>query len=507
MPKVIVRCGALQGNSALNEFENGQKPAPDSELRAVIDIGSNTVRLVIFGGDPRVPTVLLNEKVQAKLGKGLATGGKLSGKSMATALKALRRFALILRARSIPQVHTVATAAVRDAANGGEFLAEVEALGLKPRLLSGEEEALTSALGIAGAFPDARGVVADLGGGSLELVHIAGWTCEHGSSLPLGTLRLPGLRSATPQKFRRGTEQMIAATGSRCQPGEALYLVGGSFRALARYYLHSTRSPLDDPHGFEIEADKARALCRSLQRVAPEGPVPGVSTSRLHTLQDTAALLEPLITATKAERLVFSGWGLREGVVLQALPESDRQRDPFTRSAMAFAGMQGVSETLPGQTARWISPAANFQSGGDERAIAAIALGLALRNSDPNLRSATALNWALHKRWIGLDSTDRAMLAACLLASVNRPVPDEVRKLAKPDKIHTAIALGMAMRLCWRLVGSAPALLSQSTLLTREDQLVLTLTDAARDLASEGTTKDLTQLARHLGLRPNLAES
>lgn len=475
-----------------------RQTSTNPDQQAVIDIGSNTVRLVIFEGDPRVPTVVWNEKVQARLGKGLANGGKLSAKSMATALTAMRRFALILNARNVCRVHTVATAAVRDASNGSEFLAQVEELGLRPRLLSGEEEALTSALGVSGAFPDARGVVADLGGGSLELVHIAGWTCEHGSSLRLGTLRLPRLRETAQQKFRRETQQMIAAAGSRCQTGEALYLVGGSFRALARYYLHSTQSPLDDPHGFEMGADKARALCRSLQRTAPAGPVPGVSTSRLNTLQDTAALLEPLIIATRAERLVFSGWGLREGVVLQSLPESDRLRDPFARSALAFVGMQGVSEILPAQTARWISTAKILPADKDERAIAAIALGLALRNFDPNLRSATALNWALHKRWIGLSVAGRGMLAACLLTSVNRPVPEEVRKLVKPEEIHAAIAVGIAMRLCWRLCGFAPSLLGNIALHQDVGRLVLSVYDSAKDLLNENVAKDFAELSRHL---------
>lgn len=484
------------------ELEGGQKSARDSELQAVIDIGSNTVRLVIFGGDPRVPAVVLNEKVQARLGKGLATGGKLSGKSMATALKALQRFTLILQARAISQVHTVATAAVRDAANGGEFLAQVRALGLNPRLLSGEEEALTSALGIAGAFPEARGVVADLGGGSLELVHIAGWTCEHGSSLPLGTLRLPGLRSAAPQKFRREIEQVIAATGSRCQPGEALYLVGGSFRALARYYLHTTHSPLDDPHGFEMQADKARALCRSLQRSAPRQAVPGVSTARLNVLQDTAALLEPLIVATKAERLIFSGWGLREGVVLEGLPTSERQRDPFVCSALGFSGMLGVTGLLPQQTAQWLNPALPDEFIRQERIGAVAALGLALRTIEPNLRSATAMNWALHKRWIGLDGAGRAMLAACLLASVNRSVPDELRKLAKPSQIHAAITWGIAMRLCWRLIGFAPALLSAIKLRNENKALDLWVSESARALLCDSVERDLNQLSRHLGVIP-----
>lgn len=484
------------------DTNNGQLPSnPDQQ--AVIDVGSNTVRLVIFEGDPRVPTVVLNEKVQARLGKGLADGGKLSAKSMATALKAMRRYALILNARQISRIHTVATAAVRDARNGNEFLARVEELGLKPRLLSGEEEALTSALGVAGAFPDARGVVADLGGGSLELVHIIGWTREHGSSLPLGTLRLPVLREAAPQKFRRETVQMIAAAGSICLPGEALYLVGGSFRALARYYLHHTGSPLDDPHGFEVDASGIRELCITLQRAKPTGQVPGVSAARFNVLSDTAALLEALILATKAGRLVFSGWGLREGVVLERLAEEQRERDPLSSSAMAFASRWGVSDQLIGQTADWIAAATPFVRH-EGLMTAAISLGLALRVVEPNLRSATALNWALHKRWIGLNGSGRAMLAACLLASVNRNLPLEVRKLANPEDTHAALTWGKAMRLCWRLTGFSPSLLRLAELRLERTELLLILRDGGEALMSEATEKDLTQLAAHLGMKSSI---
>lgn len=485
----------------MTESSTSPIAAPGTQPQAVIDIGSNTIRLVIFGGDPRVPGVLLNEKVQAKLGRGMNETGKLSAKAMSAALKALRRFALVLNARAITQVHTVATAAVRDAANGPEFLAHVKELGLNPRLLSGEEEALTSARGVAGAFPDAKGVVADLGGGSLELVHIAGWTCEHGSSLPLGTLRLPALRTGNPAKFRRETAQLIAQTGSRCQPGEALYLVGGSFRALARYHLHITHSPLDDPHGFVAAAGEISKLCRVLQRMPPVGPVPGISAARLNALQDTAALLEPLIAATMAERLIFSGWGLREGIILQSLPDSDRQRDAFTSAAMAFAARHGVIGDLPGQTAQWIAAAVTPGSDPAKALPGFIALALALRAVEPNLRSATALNWALHKRWIGLDGAGRAMLAACLLASANRTVPDQVRQLASRQEIQSATAWGLAMRLCWRLTGFSAALLPRCQIAIAHGQLHLRLDQDVKDLATELTAKDLADIAKNLGLQ------
>ena len=162
--------------------------------QAIIDIGSNTVRLVIYGGPLRAPEVLYNEKVTARLGRGLGETGRLSDKAMTQALSALARYALLLQLRGVKDVSCVATAAVRDATNGAEFLQRVAQLGLCPRLLSGEEEAVIGAGGVCAAFPAAAGVVGDLGGGSLELTDIAGDRATHGVSLPLGTLRLARLR-------------------------------------------------------------------------------------------------------------------------------------------------------------------------------------------------------------------------------------------------------------------------------------------------------------------------
>ncbi|MEY4161182.1 MAG: hypothetical protein RLZZ136_1803, partial [Pseudomonadota bacterium] len=145
--------------------------------RAIIDIGSNTVRFVVYGGPPRAPTVLLNEKVTARLGKGVAENGRLSGKATTATLAALARYHMLIQLLDIPQVDVVATAAVRDAANGGAFLNKIREIGFSPRLLSGEEEALASAQGVIGAFPWAQGIVADLGGGSLELVDVMDRHC------------------------------------------------------------------------------------------------------------------------------------------------------------------------------------------------------------------------------------------------------------------------------------------------------------------------------------------
>ncbi|MEL6738710.1 MAG: Ppx/GppA family phosphatase, partial [Pseudomonadota bacterium] len=173
------RDGALSGNTA---------------SRAIIDIGSNTVRLVVYGGSVRAPTVLLNEKVTAKLGRDIAWNGTLADEAIAIALRGLERFVLLLEDLGVTDVETVATAAVRDASNGDAFVESLAAMGLSPRILSGEEEATLSAHGVAGAFPGALGIVADLGGGSLELVNLESGAVSDPVSLPLGALRLPDYR-------------------------------------------------------------------------------------------------------------------------------------------------------------------------------------------------------------------------------------------------------------------------------------------------------------------------
>lgn len=484
----------------LRERSSGAAPA---DQQAVIDIGSNTVRLVIYGGPPRAPVELLNEKVAAKLGKGVAEDGKLSEKAMASALAALGRYAALLRARGITRVHTVATAATRDATNGAAFLELVTALGLAPRLITGEEEALASAAGVAGAFPKARGVVADLGGGSLELVHIAGTQYEHGSSLPLGTLRLPAMRSEGAAKFKRKVEKLIEGTGSRCGPGETLYLVGGSLRALARYHQHMIGSPIDDPHGLAMEPQALLTLCRKLQRNAVMPGVPGVSPTRLAALPDTAALLAALIATTKPEHVVFSGWGLREGLIFNNLPAAQRRADPFAAGVRAFAEPLGASPAVAAMIAGWTAAVVGSSDYDQENLrLSATILAIASQQIEPNLRSVTVLDWALHKRWIGIGGAGRAMLAACLLANVNREVPVDIELLAKPEEIRQAVGWGLSIRLCRRLTGLAPQLFSNAKLVAKDGQLVLSLAPAIAPLATEVVEKDLKLLADHLALKP-----
>ena len=569
-----------------------------SDEQAIIDIGSNTVRLVIYGAPARAPTVLYNEKVTARLGKGVAEDGRLSEKSMASVLTALGRFEALLRLRGVKTIQTAATAAARDAVNGPTFMARVAALGLSPRLLSGEEEAVTSARGVLAAFPNAVGVVADLGGGSLELTDIDGNSCTHGTSLPLGTLRLPGLRAGGQMKFARRVKKMLGEADWSTAHGQPLYLVGGSLRALARYAMVRQGWPVDDPHAFEMAPEEALQIARTLSagqlalaaaagkvaaaklvaakaagpkepvgkalvgkalvgksvagkavvgktavgktmaskavvgkaavlRADVASPAPAsraladldgmrISASRLASLPDAAALLGVLVRELKPSRLIFSSWGLREGLLAGTFPPDLRARDPMLDGIANFAdtqspGTAAAAGAVVGWSARVCAVASPGEAGesppsDDSLRLAATMLALASVRIEPNLRTEIAAKWALRKRWIGISAEGRAMLAMAVLANSSRIVtPAELLRLASPARLRQAAAWGLATRLCRRFTGAGPQAIANSSLSVERraggtGRLVLSVRAGFSALYSEVVEKDLRLLAECLGL-------
>ena len=474
--------------------------------RAIVDIGSNTVRLVVYGGPPRAPVVLLNEKVTAKLGRGVGESGLLSGKAMTAALAGLARYRILIESAGIRDVTVVATAAVRDAANGAKFLDAIRAIGLEPRLLSGEEEAITSAHGVIAAFPGTRGMVADLGGGSLELIDIDGNHCAHGVSLPLGSLLLPALRKSGLAPFNRKVAKLIQKAELTAGQGLPLYLVGGSCRAFARYALHVTGWPLDDPHGFELDTATAIALAGTLGRRRSKVPlqVPGLSTSRLASLTDASALIAVLADQIRPSSMVFSSWGLREGLIYRSLSPAERKPDPALAGISEFTASLGSPASLAAMVASWTAPAnPPGHRPRENLRLAATMLALASAGLEPNLRVEHATDWALRKRWIGIDHEERAMLAACVLANSGRPATGiELGRLAPAESLQQAAIWGQAIRLCRRLTGGSAMSLSASWLGVAGDRLVLSVHKPLAALFTDSIGKDLRALARMLGLNP-----
>jgi exopolyphosphatase/guanosine-5'-triphosphate,3'-diphosphate pyrophosphatase len=476
-----------------------------SEKHAIIDIGSNTVRLVVYDGPSRAPAVLLNEKVTARLGKDVARSGLLSDKASSIALSALGRYAVLLEVMAVRDVEVVATAAVRDAGNGPDFLDAVRRTGLSPRLLTGEEEALTSAMGVLAAFPGARGIAGDLGGGSLELTELDGDSAGHGISLPYGTLRLPELRAAGTAGFARKVRAGLRVARWSSGEGAPFYLVGGSWRALARYAMHRLDWPLDDPHGYELLPEQALQVCRAAARgKLAAADLPRIAAARLASLPDAAALLGALIREMKPSKLVFSSWGLREGLLYRKLDTATRARDPLLASLTGFVETYGVSTALAATTAGWTAKIGPASAGDDEKLrLAATMLSLAAMQVEPNLRAEQAMNWALRKRWIGIDARGRAMLAAAILANSGiTGVPAEIAPLASPADFREAVGWGLAVRLARKLTGCAHRALADTALRLADGRLVVALREPMHALYSNAVGKDHRLLAEWFGLEP-----
>lgn len=285
--------------------------------RAIVDIGSNSIRLVVYGGPANAPVPLYDDKIVASLGRGVVADGRIDAESMALALKALRRFAGLLRLLDGVELRVVATAAVRDAANGAEFLAAVRALGLPVELLSGDDEARASAWGVLAAHPGARGLVADLGGGSLDLALIDPLGVHECTSLPFGVMRVAAIRSGGRGRLRKALREALAPLDwlERAR-GERLYLVGGAWRALDRTRAHIDRSaPMVPVPAADARALKGRVRARGIARLAA---IPGVSAGRAAQLGHASALLSALVAEVQPADVEVSAAGLREGLLVQA---------------------------------------------------------------------------------------------------------------------------------------------------------------------------------------------
>jgi len=473
----------------------------------IIDIGSNSVRFVAYGGSERVPSMLFNEKVMAGLGRGLAETGELSQPAMDSAIEALARFRLLAKEMKLTKVHAVATAAVRDASNAGEFLKRAAKAGIEPRVIPGEEEARLSALGVISAIPQAQGVVADLGGGSLELTPIADGKPGPGVSLPIGVLRLgdkPSARSITTT-LKKGVPKRIA---DAAREGN-LYLVGGSFRAFANLDLRLSDHPLPIVHQHGMTPQRVRDL-RNLVRASSIETLRaqlGMSTSRLQTLPAAAAVLDAVCRVLGPTRVVTSAFGLREGILYDDLGAARRREDPLLVAALEVGERLGRFGDHGAQLDRWIAPLfPNDNVPAARLRLAACLLADVAWNAHPDFRAEWAVDMGLHGNWVNIDAEGRTILGRtlnCAFGGGNQ-FDEALCELVEERVLEHADRWGSAIRLAQRLSGGTESLLKRARISCSDGQLVLTLKRSDASLYSDAVRKRLRALADMVALKPML---
>lgn len=477
---------------------------------AIIDIGSNSVRLVVYDGPRRIPFILFNEKVMAGLGASLGRTGRIEADAMDRGLRAAGRFAHLCREMDVEVVRCVATAAVRDAANGAEFIERARAMGLTVELLTGAQEAIAAGHGVLSGIPGANGIVGDLGGGSLELARVRDGAVHETISLPLGVLRLPQIRAKGSATLERAVKKMLDRAGWACEPDLPFYMVGGSWRALARFDMELTHFPLPVVHQYEMPAGRAEQLTRIVSHVgkARFRDIPAITGSRVPTLPDAAALLSVVVRQLKSGRLIVSAYGLREGLLFGDLPPDIQTHDPLLIAAEAEGEAQARFSGHGDMIERWIAPLF-LEDGSAWRRIrrAACLLADVGWRANPDFRSERGVEIALHSNWVGITAAERAMLAQALHSNFGggvTPLPG-MEQLASPEALRRATLWGLAIRLGQRLSGGVEGPLLASRLEMEGDVLELRLRDADADLFGEAVERRQRQLAQAMGVKYRLA--
>ena len=481
-----------------------RKP-PFRQPTAIVDIGSNSVRLVVYSGAPRVPTPIFTEKVLAGLGAELAKTGELSARSQDKALAALRRYHLLIGHMGVRRTRVVATAAAREARNGAQFVRKINAIGFDCEVLTATEEARLAGEGVLSAIPGADGIVGDLGGGSLELADIRGGVVTTAISLPLGVLRVDldadGERRALDILCAGLKQSGLADAGA----GRPFYMVGGSWRALARIDMIATEYPLPVKHQYKMPPERPnelRKMIGSLDAKVKKSLAP----ARLATSPVAAMLLAHLAEELQPSELILSSFGIREGLLYEGLGKADRNRDPLIEEARDAGGADRRFGEHGDLLNDWIGAAFDDSPALGRIRHASCLLTDVAWQATPDFRADRGVEMALHGNWVGVDAPGRVMMAQALSSSFGRDkLPTgTLAGLCTPEEITRAICWGMAIRLGQRLSGGVGSVLQNTRLSKEGETLRLHVSAAERALVSEGVHRRLARLAEALGRTPKI---
>lgn len=465
------------------------------------------MRLVVYEGGRRSPAIVFNEKVMCGLGARLATTGKLDPKGRRRAVAAIRRFSAIASHLHVGALAAVATAAVRDAKDGSAFCEElVAATGVRPAVTSGTEEARFAALGVLFGEPRAEGVVVDLGGASLELCRIADGMPGRGVTTPLGPLRLK-----TKARKRAFEAEIVACLEDLADEfrldGGRLYLVGGSWRALARAHIERIDYPLRVLHEYVLTARQALELAEWVASTDPAviAALPGVPSGRAALLPQVGVLLRHLVTALAPGDLMVSGFGLREGVCLEHMPPNVRRRDPLIAGCDAQEAIRSRNPGFGVELAAWVKQAMPPADATVDRLIEAAArlVDVNWRNH-PDYRVTGAWETVTRTTITDLGHEGRAFIGAVLATryKATRRMLERMpmTKLLDRRQVDRAVRYGLAFRLGAALAGSTPGVLPLCRVVQVPGGLELILEGESADLAGEEIEKRFKKLVAALGV-------
>jgi exopolyphosphatase/guanosine-5'-triphosphate,3'-diphosphate pyrophosphatase len=482
----------------------------------VIDIGSNSVRVVVYEGLTRSPTSLFNEKALCGLGREVQSTGLLAVEAVEQALSALKRYRALCDTMGVKKVIAIATAACRDAKNGRGFIKLAErTIGTEIDVLSGAREAELTALGVVSGVHLPDGVVGDLGGGSLELIDVHGRRVRHGLTRPLGGLALADISAKSLKKAEKYVKRTLGGLPvlRRCED-RSFYAVGGTWRALARLHMWQTGYPLHVMHGYAIAADEALEFARLLHRVDVEtlSKIEVVASARRPLLSYAALVLEHILRIGRPRQVVFSALGVREGLLYSLLKQKDKEKDALIEAARGLNQLRSRSPRHGEELIEWsdrFMASSGLDETADERRLrhAACLLADIGWRAHPDYRGEQSLNIIAHGGFTAIDHPGRAYLALAVFYRHVGLVMDDalsprLRELASTRMLDRARVLGAALRLAYVVSAAMPGVLPQTRLAVERHRLALHLPGRFAALAGERVLTRLRSLSRLIGREP-----
>ncbi len=483
----------------------------ESGRLGVIDIGSNSVRLVIFEGEGRSPYYFFNEKVLCGLGRRLDQTGRLDPDGRRRALVTIQRFRVLCDRLGVSAIRAIATAAVREAEDGRVFAEEVSgATGIRITIASGEDEGRLAAYGVLLGAPRAEGLVADLGGASLELAEVGNGEVGESATVPVGPLRLKnGYRS--PQRIRSEIDKQLEACPLLGNKWRQLYVVGGSWRVLARIHMNRSRYPLHVLQEFSLSQNEARALTgwAAEQSAAGLAKFSDASESRLNVTPYGAQVLARIIKRVRPKQVILSAFGLREGVFYRHLAENVQKQDPLIAACLEFerrhARFPGFGEELN----QWLQPLFPTADPAEQRLIRACCLVNDVEwREHPDYRAAIAFETMMRVNMSGVNHSERTFIASALLFRHKGGLMnlDETRSLAllRHSALKRAEILGAAIRVGESVTGSTTGILPHCPIATSRKSIKVSFPPLFENLMGESLARELSGLGSLVGKKTRL---
>jgi len=469
----------------------------------VVDVGSNSVRMVVFDGAARSPAYFFNEKILCGLGKGLAETGRLNPEGRIRALNALKRFALLAKGMDIQNLTVVATAATREATDGPEFQAEVmRETGLNLWVVDGAEEARLSAQGVLLGWPDAKGVVCDIGGNSMELARIGDGTVTLRATSPLGPFRLQQVEGGAKERQDHIAKALIQLQAVIQSEGERIYLVGGSWRTIARLDMERRSYPLTVLHEYRMLPDSLLDTIEWIlaSDLATLRARTGTSSERMELVPLACEVLRALIETLKPSEIDVSTYGIREGLLYEVMPERLRQRDPLIEAAriseLTTSRIPGTGKMLY----EFLEPLFPAATMAQQRLImAACLLHDTTWRAHPDYRAEACFDNATRANLGGLDHPGRVFLGMALLHRYKNSRAgsrlEPLFRLLDDDQMQQAETLGKAMRFGAMFAAGDPATAGKLSWNPKKRLLELALTADGQILFGEVARARFASLA------------